>query len=42
MNLDERREIISACVDRVTILRAKPGTAGFDPDRVAITWRTGR
>jgi len=40
MNLDERRETISTYVERVTVKRAKPGTAGFDEGRVDIEWQT--
>lgn len=39
MILDERREIIGMFVERVVIHRAKIGTRGFDPGRVAIEWR---
>lgn len=39
MNLDERREIIAMFVERVTVHRAKPGTRGFDSDRVSVEWR---
>jgi site-specific DNA recombinase len=40
MNLDERRQIISMFIERVTVVRARPGTMGFDKDRVKITWRS--
>ncbi|HZO66339.1 MAG TPA: recombinase family protein [Kribbellaceae bacterium] len=40
MNLDERREIVSLFVERVIVKRAKPGTKGFDTNRVDIAWRT--
>lgn len=39
MTLDERRDIISMSINRVVVLRAKPGTAGFDTGRVDIDWR---
>ncbi len=39
MTLDEQREFIRLFITRVTIKRAKPGTRGFDPGRVAIDWR---
>jgi DNA invertase Pin-like site-specific DNA recombinase len=40
LNLDERREIIGMFVDRVIVKRAKPGTRGFDKNRVDIVWQT--
>lgn len=39
MTLDERREITSMFVERVTVRSARPGTATFDPGRVEIEWR---
>lgn len=39
MTLDEQRNIISVCIDRVVVKRAKPGTTGFDAGRVDIDWR---
>lgn len=41
MNLDERRDFISMFVKRVTVVRARPGTMGFDKDRVKVQWRHG-
>jgi DNA invertase Pin-like site-specific DNA recombinase len=40
MTLDEQREFVRLFVQRVTIMPAKPGTRGFDPERVRIAWRT--
>jgi hypothetical protein len=40
MTLDEKREFLRLFIATVTIKRAKPGTRGFDPGRVAIEWRT--
>jgi len=39
MTLDERREIVSMFVDKVTVNRATLGMQGFDPRRVEIVWR---
>lgn len=42
MNLDERREIIGMFIERVIVQRAKPGTRGFDENRIGadgIVWR---
>jgi hypothetical protein len=40
MNLDRRRAVIRAVFDTLTINPATHGARyGFDPDRVAITWR---
>ncbi|MEV0642751.1 recombinase family protein [Streptomyces sp. NPDC050619] len=39
MTLDERRAFLRTLIERVTIKRAKPGTKGFDPDRVMIEFR---
>lgn len=39
MVLDERRDVISMYVNRVVVVRAKPGTQGFDPGRADIQWR---
>jgi DNA invertase Pin-like site-specific DNA recombinase len=39
MTLDERREVISMFVGSVTVRRATPGVARFDPSRVAVEWR---
>jgi DNA invertase Pin-like site-specific DNA recombinase len=39
MVLDERRDVISMCINRVVVARAKPGTRGFDEGRVDIQWR---
>jgi hypothetical protein len=40
MTLDEQREFIRLFITRVTIKPAKPGTSGFDPERVHIAWLT--
>jgi DNA invertase Pin-like site-specific DNA recombinase len=39
MTLDERRQVIRDYISTVTIHRAKPGTKGFDSNRVSIEWR---
>lgn len=39
MTLDEQREFVGLFIDRVWIRRAKPGTMGFDSNRVKIDWR---
>lgn len=39
MRLDERRQVIRDYITKVTIHRAKPGTQGFDRNRVSIQWR---
>lgn len=39
MTLDEKRELLRMFIDRVTIIRATPGTRGFDENRVKIKWR---
>jgi site-specific DNA recombinase len=39
MTLGERREFLRLCIDQVVISRARPGTAGFDPDRITVHWR---
>ncbi|WP_344392125.1 recombinase family protein [Streptomyces vastus] len=39
MTLDEKRAFLRMFIDSVTIKRAKPGTKGFDQNRVAIKWR---
>lgn len=40
MTLDEKREFIRLFVHKVTITRARPGTARFDPERVNIFWQS--
>ncbi|MFI2371266.1 recombinase family protein [Streptomyces sp. NPDC018833] len=39
LTLDEKRAFLRRFIDCVTIKRAKPGTKGFDHNRVAIEWR---
>lgn len=40
MNLDQRRAVIAAYVEVVTIgPRVRPGVTAFDPARVSVTWR---
>jgi hypothetical protein len=39
MTLDERRQVIRDYIAKVTVHRARPGTQGFDRDRVRIQWR---
>lgn len=39
MTLDEKREFLRMFIARVTIVRAKPGTKGFDENRVQIEWQ---
>jgi hypothetical protein len=36
LELDERRAFLRRYIARVTILRARPGTKGFDPGRVQL------
>lgn len=38
MPLDEKREFLRLYIAQVTVYRAKPGTRGFDTDRVGIDW----
>lgn len=40
MTLDERRELVTLFVARVTVARARPPYNRVDLDRVAIEWRT--
>lgn len=40
MKLGERREIVELFVTHVAVNPARPGSKVFDPDRVAIEWRT--
>ncbi|MEV6932753.1 recombinase family protein [Dactylosporangium sp. NPDC051485] len=40
MTLDEQRDVISRFINTVTLRKARPGTARFDENRVAIEWRT--
>jgi hypothetical protein len=40
LTVADRRRIISACVERVTVAKvAQRIGRGIDPDRVTITWR---
>lgn len=39
MTLDEKREFIRMFITKVTVVRARPGTMGFDENRVRIEWR---
>jgi DNA invertase Pin-like site-specific DNA recombinase len=39
MTLDEQREFVRLFVELVTVKRAKPGTKGFDSNRIDIGWR---
>lgn len=39
MTLDEQREFVRLFVEKVTVKRAKPGTQGFDTNRVDVAWR---
>lgn len=39
MTLDEQRQVIRDYITTVTVHRAKPGTKGFDRNRVSIAWR---
>jgi len=39
MTLDEQRAVIVDYIDKVTIIRARPGLQRFDSDRVKIKWR---
>jgi DNA invertase Pin-like site-specific DNA recombinase len=39
LELDEQRAFLRRYIAQVTIVRAKPGTKGFDSDRVKIGWR---
>jgi site-specific DNA recombinase len=40
MTLDEKREFIRMFIAKVSVKRARPGTKGFDSNRVDIEWRT--
>jgi DNA invertase Pin-like site-specific DNA recombinase len=40
LNVDERRELLRIFVESITIGPATPGATRFDPNRVAIVWRT--
>jgi hypothetical protein len=39
MTLGEKREFIRLFIDGVQISRARPGTRGFDPDRIRVNWK---
>ena len=40
MTLDEKREFLRLFIRTVTVKRARPGTTGFDADRVDIGWQS--
>jgi site-specific DNA recombinase len=40
MTLDERREILRLFIERIVIHPATPGARAFDPERVAVVWKT--
>ena len=41
LSLMQRRAIVDAVAD-ITVLPCKPTTRGFDPDGVAVQWKTRR
>lgn len=40
MTLDEHRAVVNDYIEKVVIVRARPGLQRFDSDRVKITFRT--
>lgn len=39
MTLDEQRAVIADYIEKITIIRARPGLQKFDSNRVKIKWR---